>query len=129
VEGGRAHERRGAGHLLHRALALPPPVYDLAGLKVSDRLVNLPASQFLLAADGVRGLIPAASRVRQAEIGLERAAQSGGLFHLWFHPFNLGTGELMFTALEAILRAVARRREAGHLRVQTMAEAAAWMLS
>lgn len=124
IEGSRPLERRGAAHLLHRALALPPPTYDPASLKVSDRLVNLPASQFLLAYDGARGWIPTASRVRQARLGLAEAALRDRLFHLWFHPFNLGTSPRMFDALEMILRQVARRREVGQIRVMTMADAA-----
>lgn len=120
---------RGPFHLLDRALALPPPTYDLAGLRVNDRLVNLPASQFLLAYDGVRGWIPSAARVRQSRRGLDRAVERDHLFHLWFHPFNLGTSERMFAVLEQILRDVARRRDAGALRVLTMEQAAAKQLA
>src|SRR5690349_12147356 len=69
IEGNRPRERRGLAHLLDRALALPPPTYDLRVCKVNDQLVNLPASQFLLAYDGIRGRIPTASRVRQARLG------------------------------------------------------------
>lgn len=121
--------RRGAFHLLDRALGLPPPTYDPTGLKVAEKLVNLPASQFLMAYDGVRGSIPTASRVRQAKWGLDSAVRRNHLYHLWFHPFNLGTSERMFEALEHILRDVARRRDAGQLRVMTMAGAADWILT
>lgn len=105
-------------------LALPPVTYDPATLRVSKNLVNLPASQFLMTYDGMRGWIPTASRVRQARLGIERAAQRGHLYHLWFHPFNLGSSPKMYDALEQILREVARRRDAGELRVMTMAQAA-----
>jgi len=117
-------DRRGAFHLLDRALGLPPPTYDPATLTVGDNLVNLPASQFLMAYDGVRGKIPTASRVRQARLGLDRAAWRNHLYHLWFHPFNLGTSDRMFEALEQILRGVAQHRDAGQLKVMTMASAA-----
>jgi peptidoglycan/xylan/chitin deacetylase (PgdA/CDA1 family) len=116
--------RRGAFHLLDRALGLPPPVYDLARLREGERLVNLPSSQFLMAYDGIRRRIPTASRVRQARLGLERAARRGHLYHLWFHPFNLGTSEAMFDALEQILRLIAHLRETGRARVMTMTDAA-----
>jgi peptidoglycan/xylan/chitin deacetylase (PgdA/CDA1 family) len=116
--------RRGAFHLLDRALGLPPPTYDPAALKVADKLVNLPASQFLMAYDGVRGKIPTASRVRQARFGLDQAVRRNHLYHLWFHPFNLGTSDKMFDALEQILQMVAHRRDAGQLRVMTMEGAA-----
>lgn len=115
---------RRAAHLLDRALGLPPPTYAPAALRVNARLVNLPASQFLMAYDGLRGRIPTASRVRQARLGLAQAARRGHLYHLWFHPFNLGTSPAMFDALESILREVAALRAAGALRVLTMQAAA-----
>jgi peptidoglycan/xylan/chitin deacetylase (PgdA/CDA1 family) len=117
-----------AAHWLDRALGLPPPTYDLATLKVGEVLVNLPASQFLMHYDGPRRWIPTASRVRQARLGLDAAVRGGQLYHLWFHPFNLGSSPAMFDALEQILRDVARRREVGQLRVLTMADAAEWVL-
>ncbi|MBL8164666.1 MAG: polysaccharide deacetylase family protein [Anaerolineae bacterium] len=115
---------RRAAHLLDRALGLPPPTYALDMLRVNAQLVNLPASQFLMAYDGLRGRIPTASRVRQARLGLAQAVRRGHLYHLWFHPFNLGTSPAMFDALEAILREVAALRAAGQLRVMTMQSAA-----
>lgn len=117
-----------ACHLLDRTLALPPPTYDPARLKVNDRLVNLPASQFLMAYDGIRGKIPTGARVAQARRGLDAAVRKGHIYHLWFHPFNLGTSSAMFDALEQILREVVRRRDASDLSVLTMADAAAWIL-
>lgn len=129
VEGNRPRERRGLVHLLHRALALPPPTYDLKSCKVNDNLVNLPASQFLLAYDGIRSRIPTASRVRQAQLGLEKAARQNELYHLWFHPFNLGTSPRMFEALEQILRLVSTMREQGKIQVLTMEQAAREVLN
>jgi peptidoglycan/xylan/chitin deacetylase (PgdA/CDA1 family) len=116
------------GHLLDRALAIPPPTYDLDGLRPKGEVINLPASQFLMAYDGVRRLIPTGARVRQARIGLDRASQEDRLFHLWFHPFNLGTSPAMFEALERILQEVARLRSEDGLRVMTMGQVAEWVL-
>ncbi len=124
IEGHRPRERRGLAHLLHRAFAFPPPTYDLATCKVMDKLVNLPASQFLLAYDGIRSRIPTASRVRQARLGMEQAARKNELYHLWFHPFNLGTSPRMFDALEQILQIAASLREHGKLDILTMEQAA-----
>jgi peptidoglycan/xylan/chitin deacetylase (PgdA/CDA1 family) len=124
IEGNRPRERRGIAHLLHRALALPPPTYDLQACKVNDKFVNLPASQFLLAYDGIRSRIPSASRVRQARLGLEQAARKSELYHLWFHPFNLGTSPRMFDALEHILQIVSTMREQGKIQVLTMEQTA-----
>jgi hypothetical protein len=115
-------------HLFDRLLAWTPPTYDLTTLKVNERLVNLPSSQFFMAYDGVRRFVPTNARVRQATRGLHRAARRGELMHLWFHPFNLGTSEEMFVALEQILQEVARLRDDEQVRVMTMAEAAQWIL-
>ncbi len=128
IEGHRPRERRGIAHLMNRALALPPPTYNLQACKVSDKLVNLPASQFLLAYDGIRSRIPTASRVRQAHLGLEQAARKNELYHLWFHPFNLGTSPSMFEALEQILQLVSTMCEQGKIQVLTMEQAASEVL-
>lgn len=116
--------RRGAVHILDRAVGTPAPTYDLNALREGDRLVNLPASQFLLGDNGIRKLIPPSSRIRQARLGLDRAADRGELYHLWFHPFNLGTGDRMFHTLEHVLRDISERRDRGELLVMTMAETA-----
>lgn len=117
-----------AFHLLDRTLGLTPPTYNLSSLRVGERLVDLPSSQFLMAYDGIRRFIPTSARVRQARRGLEQAVRRGQLFHLWFHPFNLGTSEEMFEALSQILQIAARYRDAGQLRVLTMGAAAELLL-
>ena len=124
IEGNRERERRGLAHLFHRALAMPPFTYNLATCKVNDHLVNLPASQFLLAYDGIRSRIPTTSRVRQARLGMEQAAAKNELYHLWFHPFNLGTSPRMFDALDQILQIAATMREQGKLQILTMEQTA-----
>jgi len=118
-----------AFHVLDRALGWTPATYNPSDLRVGERLVDLPASQFLMAYDGFRRYIPTSARVRQARKGLERAARRGEIFHLWFHPFNLGTSEKMFDALEQILRRVAEMRAEGRIEVMTMGQAADWILA
>jgi hypothetical protein len=117
-----------AFHLVDRAFGFPPPTYDPSRLQVGEALVNLPSSQFLMAYDGPRGLIPTRARVRQAQTGLSRAVRLDHLYHLWFHPFNLGTSPRMFDALEAILETAARMRDNGQLDIRTMADAARWII-
>lgn len=118
-------------HLLDRASGWTPPTYDPATLEVRDGVVDLPSSQFLMTYDGVRAVIPTASRVGQARRGLRRAVRDGSVFHLWFHPFNLGLGRpgRMLDALAQILSEVDRLRALGDLEVQTMAQVAARRLS
>lgn len=115
-------------HLLDRALGIAPPTYDLNDLREGERLVNLPSSQFLMPYDGVRSLIPTSARVRQARLGIEQAVRKGQLYHLWFHPFNLGTSEAMFAALEQILQIAVHHRDEETLRIMTLRDAAQWIL-
>jgi peptidoglycan/xylan/chitin deacetylase (PgdA/CDA1 family) len=115
-------------HLLDRVMGFAAPTYAFDGLLEPSGLVNLPSSQFLMPYGGVRALIPTASRVRQARRGIARAAGESELYHLWFHPFNLGSGKHMFVALERILAYAAEQRERGRLRMMTMGDAAQWIL-
>ena len=107
-----------AGHFAHRFFGISPPVYR--SLEVDSGLVNIPASMFLMPPDGVRSLIPGRSRVRQAALGLRKSAESDALFHLWFHPWNIGDSAAMLDWLEAILRQVDALRSQDKIRVMTM---------
>lgn len=110
-------------------LATPPPTYDPATCETDHGVVNLPASQFLMSYDGIRSRIPTRARVEQARRGLADAAAHGTIYHLWFHPFNLGSGEAMFDALTQILALVWHARERGAIQTLTMAGAAETVLS
>jgi peptidoglycan/xylan/chitin deacetylase (PgdA/CDA1 family) len=114
-------------HLVDRASGWAPRTFDPRRLDIEHGVVNLPASQFLMTYDGVRRAIPTRSRVSQARRGLKRAVKGDGVFHLWFHPFNLGLGQpgRMLEALARILEEVDRLRSRGDLEVQTMAQVAA----
>jgi hypothetical protein len=113
--------------LLDYALSRTPPTYAPSTLAASGPPLNLPASQFLLSYDGVRRFIPTGARIRQARRGLDQAIRRGEIYHLWFHPFNLGSGAGMFDALAGILKLAAARRDAGDLQVLTMGAAADWI--
>jgi len=52
-------------------------------------LVSIPGSLMIRYERGWRKYIPDASRLRRLRKGLERVQQSGGSFHVWFHPENL----------------------------------------
>jgi len=118
---------RPACHFVDRLLGLPPPTYPYPTID-SHGLVNVPASMFFMPPDGIRRLIPGWSRVRQAIAGLRRAAQRGELFHLWFHPWNLGSSPDMVLWLEKVFQTVSAMRARGELRVVTMGELAAEIL-
>lgn len=118
----RAHQ---LAHLLDAAAACTPPTYPRSALRPNAHgLVNVPGSLFLMPMDGIRRRIPARRRVVQSLRGLRRAVSRGELFHLWFHPFNLGSDPAMFAILAEILEAVAAARDAGDLVVRTMAQVA-----
>ena len=51
-------------------------------------MANLPGSMLLIGRNGVRRMISPAIVRRKLRAGLQRAAESGGTFHLWFHPSN-----------------------------------------
>lgn len=121
-EGHNPHLAR-AGHIADRTLAITPPTYSLAELPQGN-LVNVPASMFYLARDGFRRLIPIASRVVQAKRGLRRAAARGELFHLWFHPFNLGSDPDLMAGFDAIIRYAYELRDRGQLTILTMQQTA-----
>jgi hypothetical protein len=75
---------------------------------------------FYMPRDGFRRLIPIASRVAHARRGLHAAADRGEMFHLWFHPFNLGSDMHLFDGLERIFQFVNGLRDDGMLEVLTM---------
>lgn len=113
----------GVWHILDRFLPVPPSTYPRRELR-EGALVNLPASMMLLPRDGFRRYIPLRTRITQAQAGLRRAAQRGELFHLWFHPFNLGSDARLFGALEQIFRTACELRASGQLKICTMQQTA-----
>ncbi|MCF2206138.1 polysaccharide deacetylase family protein [Halobacterium salinarum] len=55
-----------------------------------DGVVEIPGTQVFRPSNGGWQYTPGGSSVARAKKGLEHAARTGGVFHLWFHPFNLG---------------------------------------
>ncbi len=108
-----------AAHLLDQAAGLVPPVS--APYEKLPGLWNMRGSALLIHRRGVRRAIPMASRLRKARAGLRRAAATGGLFHLWTHPFNLASDpRFMLTTLEAILREAIAYRDRGDIVIESM---------
>jgi hypothetical protein len=107
-----------AANLMDKALPLTPACVRP---KVREGMVELPTSMLLLARNGLRSLIPPASVVAKAQNGLERACDTGELFHLWFHPSNFYYDtERQFAVLEQILECAARLRARGRLDIVPM---------
>jgi peptidoglycan/xylan/chitin deacetylase (PgdA/CDA1 family) len=94
-------------------------------------LVSLPASLpslFRLSRDyprvvrALRGSI-GCPIVRTAKQGIDKAVDADGIFHFWFHPFDL-RAESDFKSLDEILEYLDGRREQGDVDVKTMIEIA-----
>jgi peptidoglycan/xylan/chitin deacetylase (PgdA/CDA1 family) len=107
------------GHLADVLTARRPPVVEAK--EVLPGLWNVPGSMIFFPAHGARRYIPVSVRVRRAVKGLDRAADEGRIFHLWFHPTNLADEtDAMFGGLRAILEHAAALRDADRLRVAPM---------
>jgi peptidoglycan/xylan/chitin deacetylase (PgdA/CDA1 family) len=110
---------RRVAHLADQAMGIAPPVSK--PVEQLPGLWNVPGSALLLGTTGVRRYIPAASRIHKAKLGIQRAAEQDGVFHLWTHPFNLSTHRAyMLGVLEGILRVAAGARDRDQIRIAPM---------
>jgi peptidoglycan/xylan/chitin deacetylase (PgdA/CDA1 family) len=89
--------------------------------EVMPGLWNIPGNHFYMARNGLRKMIPMASRVWKGKQGIRQAIQTGGVYHLWFHPFNLNAdADAMLSGLEQLFAYARRLREQGVLDIFTM---------
>jgi hypothetical protein len=87
-------------------------------------LVDVPASRFFRPISRTRTLLEK-RKVKRVLGEMERAAEHGGLYHLWWHPHNFGAEQDAHLAqLDAVLERFTRLREEGKMRSRTMAELA-----
>ena len=108
-------------HLWAVLRASEPPVvnpeWNQAGLW------NIPGSMIYFPMHGFRRYIPLGRRVKRAVKGLEAAARSRKVFHLWFHPTNLADEpHRMFAGLRAILDHARRLADRNELRILPMGD-------
>lgn len=90
-----------------------------------DGLVELPGSQVLRPYDRVWSRVPGKFRLARLKKGLDRAARTGDVFHLWFHPFALAPDrDRHLATLERAFEHAESLREDGRLEVATMASVA-----
>lgn len=93
--------------------------------RIEQGLVNIPGSWFYGHARGWAKYVSRGMRVRKAKSGIRRAIKQNGVFHLWFHPFNLASDpEGLLGGLEEILSFVRDLQQAGKLEVRPMGELA-----
>jgi hypothetical protein len=118
----RSEHRSAAARLAHLwdvLRAAEPPV--VLPERDAHGLWNLPGSMIYFPMHGFRRYIPVSRRVRRAVRGLEAAARSRRVFHLWFHPTNLADEtDAMFDGLREILSHASRLRERGAIEFASM---------
>lgn len=108
-----------AGHLLDQAAAISPPV--ARPIEHFPGLWNIPGSMMLLHRAGLRRAMTAGARLAKVRRGLAKAADSGAVFHLWTHPFNVaGDRRALLEAIDVVFDDAARLRDTGRLRIETM---------
>lgn len=100
--------------------AAPP----LATPRVDEHgLVALPGSfslfHFDRALPWVATALPRDPMVREVKLGVERAAEEEGVFHLWFHPNDLVSADHL-DRFERVLRHLDDARDRGEIRIETM---------
>lgn len=110
--------------LLHLAdvarAATPPTVMPRLG---DHGLWEIPASATFLPIDGIRRTIPMGQRVQRCIRGLNAAADSRRIFHLYTHPINLASDPgAMLAGFNAVFDHAARLRDAGRLHVRSMGQ-------
>lgn len=104
--------------LLDEAARLSPPVVTPVE---REGIVVVPGSQIFRPDRGPWGLTPAATPVVRARKGLDRAAKTGRVFHLWFHPFNMASDPDHHLGLfEQILSYADELRETGRLEIRPL---------
>ncbi len=108
-----------AANLLDKSLPFPPPVGFARAAEFG--LIDVPPSMLLMRRDGPRRFVSVRATELKARLGLGRAAASGGIFHLWFHPDSFYYRmDAQFEALEKIVSAAAELRRRGALEILPM---------
>jgi peptidoglycan/xylan/chitin deacetylase (PgdA/CDA1 family) len=107
---------------LDEAARITPPMVTPSR---REGLVEIPGSQVFRPYRGGWQYTPRHSQRTRAKRGLHRAAETGEIFHMWFHPCNLvGHPDTLLAELDAVLATAATLRDAGKLEVSSMAEVA-----
>ena len=124
-----------AGNLLIRGARLVDAYLPVSGAKVSpwpsipvesaeSPLVNVPASHFLRPLSE-RGAWLGRFQRQRIRSSMRRAAESGGLFHLWWHPHNFGASMLTnLIELRGLLDDFAMLRDEFGMRSYSMGDVA-----
>ena len=97
--------------------------FDVLARPQEDRarggIVRIPSGYFLNWRSGARRLVPPSVTVVRARRLLDRAARANAVVHYWLHPENIATAPATLDLLGALVREVAKRRDAGQCTVLT----------
>ena len=121
--GGAARILTRAANLADKMLPIPP---GTAPPLSHDRLVELPGSMLLLGRNGLRRFaLPVVTR-RKLALGLARAAETGAVFHFWFHPSNFyDRRQEQLDTVDWLLKRAAEAAGRGEIEIATMGDFAA----
>jgi hypothetical protein len=107
---------------LNEAVSWTPPAVEP---RPRGGLVEIPGSQVFRPLHDGWEYTPERTQVARAKKGLNKAVESGRIFHLRFHPFDLGfKPERLLARLEEILRYASRLRDDGELEFATLTQLA-----
>jgi Polysaccharide deacetylase len=115
----RLGERPGrAAHLVDKLLPIPPqPVVP----QDEDGIIHIPKSMLLMGRNGPRRFISPTVTGAKLRAGLARARESGGTFHLFFHPSNFYyRRDEQLETLAAFLADAADEAGRGRIEIRTM---------
>lgn len=111
--------KKGGRWLTEATVSTPPVVTPIT----ADGLTGVPGSQVFRPYHDGWQYTPADSQLKRARKGIEQAAATGKIFHLWFHPFNLALEpDRLLNAFEGVLDSVAKARDRGRIEVLTLSE-------
>lgn len=101
--------------------ATPPPIVEPVIEEYG--LVNVPASLYLFGFEGPARSVAASVRrdpvVAKAKRGIDAAADSDGVFHMWLHPHDLAEDRTA-GRMRPILSYLRQQADATNLRIETM---------
>jgi len=84
-------------------------------------LWNLPSSLLpFRISDAWNHLVPLGTRRARIRRGIEQAARTGRIFHLWLHPENLAENQTAVGVFAGAAEDICRARQAGDIEVLTM---------
>jgi hypothetical protein len=107
-------------HFLDQFLAIRPRTVGLSRDQAGNLCVG--GSMTILGYDGIRSAISDSARFRKIKKGIDAAIATGMVFHLWFHPWNLGSSERMGELLDAVLDYVGKKAKEGLIEASTMSD-------